>query len=548
MKTNISKKLRLISQILFFCLFLLLLIKTEFSGTSKNIENLRLPYPVSVFLEIDPLVSISSLIASHALYQDLIWSLILIIGTIFIGRFFCGWICPMGSLNHFISSFKSERLSGKRRIESNSYKNWQRWKYYILIVMLIGALFTTLQIGLLDPISLLVRSFTLVIFPSISYISYAFTNQLFHTNIGIFQDIGSGLLFALQKTFIASKPVYYSSTFWIAIIFIAILVANRFFTRLWCRILCPLGALLGVLSRFSIFGLYRDTKSCTLCTRCELYCQGADEPMPGKKWRQSECHLCLNCTNECTENALKFKFFPEQIETVLGPDLRRRKVITSVAVGAALVPLFRSEAGLDVNYNEKLIRPPGSVEEKEFLARCIRCAACMKVCPNNAIHPSLSEAGWEGIWSPLLIPRIGYCEPTCVLCSTVCPTGAINEINEVQKGWVVKKVEEKTKPIKIGLAFIDKGRCLPWAMNIECIVCEEWCPTSPKSIYLEEVDSFKRSGEMIHLKRPVVDPELCVGCGACEFACPIEDRPAIYITSVGETRSKTNQILLKSKG
>ena len=82
-------------------------------------------------------------------------------------------------------------------------------------------------------------------------------------------------------------------------------------------------------------------------------------------------------------------------------------------------------------------------------------------------------------------------------------------------------------------------------MNIPCIVCEEWCPTSPKSIYLEEIDSFKRNGEPVHLKRPIVDPALCVGCGACEFACPLEERPAIYITNIGETRSKTNQILLK---
>jgi polyferredoxin len=550
MKLKINNKyklLRLISQIVFFCVFIFLVVRTEFNGNAKDIENIKLPYPVSIFLEIDPLISIGSLISSHTVYHSLIWSLIIIIGTIFIGRFFCGWICPMGSINHFLSSLKYGRMKGKTRLESNSYKPWQKWKYYILIVMLIGACFTTLQIGLMDPISLLVRSFTLVIFPSISYSVYGITNALNYTNIGVFQDFGNFLLYFFQNTLIPHKPIFYYSSFWVGIIFITILITNRFYTRFWCRVLCPLGALLGVISRFSIFGLQKDDNTCTSCNRCELYCQGADEPSPGKDWKPSECHLCLNCIDQCPEKSLKFKFFPNGEETLYGPNLQRRKVLTSIAAGAVLVPMLRSEAGLDVNYSEKLIRPPGSIEEKDFLSKCIRCGACMKVCPNNALHPTVTEAGWEGLWTPLLIPRIGYCEPTCVLCSTVCPTGAINEINQKQKGWVNKSEEDKKEPIKIGLSYIDKGRCLPWAMNTQCIVCEEWCPTSPKSIYLDEVDSFTRNGDMIHLKRPVIDPSNCVGCGACEFACPIEDRPAIHVTSIGETRSKTNRILLKNK-
>jgi len=158
----------------------------------------------------------------------------------------------------------------------------------------------------------------------------------------------------------------------------------------------------------------------------------------------------------------------------------------------------------------------------------------------------MSETGLEGLWTPILVPRIGYCEPSCVLCSQACPTGAIWEITPQDKGWAVG-VSSDAKPIHIGTAFYDHGRCLPWAMATECIVCEEWCPTSPKAIYLQPAEVIDAKGQRKTLKQPRVDPARCVGCGACEYACPLQDRPAIYITSIGETRSTTNQILLNQR-
>ena len=124
----------------------------------------------------------------------------------------------------------------------------------------------------------------------------------------------------------------------------------------------------------------------------------------------------------------------------------------------------------------------------------------MRVCPNNALHPTLSESGFEGLWTPYLIARIGYCEPTCTLCGQVCPTGAI------QKLTVVQKVGDKeTPPNRIGTAFVDRGRCLPWAMATPCIVCEEWCPTSPKAVYLIEETAVDSRGRQIRVKRPYID-------------------------------------------
>jgi len=208
--------------------------------------------------------------------------------------------------------------------------------------------------------------------------------------------------------------------------------------------------------------------------------------------------------------------------------------------GVAFFPLIRSGDAFGANPNPRLIRPPGSVGEDDFLAKCIRCGQCMRVCPNNALHPTFMESGAEGIWTPILIPVIGYCEPTCTLCTQVCPTGAILHLTVKQKVG-----DDEEPPVRIGTGFIDRGRCLPWAMGHNCIVCEEWCPTSPKSIFLREETFVDRSGKEITLKRPYVDPALCTGCGACEYACPVVDRPAIYITSVGESRSARNQILLQ---
>jgi len=537
-------RLRLFSQIIFVFLFVFLLVRTEFRGSfGASGSEIRLSYPVSLFFQLDPLVAISNALSTHALYHGLLWSLVVLIPTMFLGRFFCGWICPLGSIHHFFSSLKSERKRGKQLLESNRYRRWQTGKYYLLIGSLLAALLGTGIVGWLDPFSFLVRAVGLSILPATNYALRASLSALEHSHFGFVQTVGAMLHFILGVLLLSFKQPYFRQGVWLGVIFVFLVALNFRIARFWCRALCPLGALLGIVSRWSVLGLIKHPEHCHDCNRCLLRCQGGDDPIGGVPWHQAECHLCLNCVDACPEQGLQFQFFPAQKS--VGANLQRRKVLTGMAAGAALVPVARSTPGFAAERHERLVRPPGALDEEHFLARCIRCGECMKVCPNNALHPAMTEAGIEGLWTPILVPRLGYCETSCTLCSQVCPTGAIWGITGKEKGWSVDVTN--AKPIRIGTAFYDRGRCLPWAMATDCIVCEEWCPTSPKAIYLRPAEVIDAAGNLKPVKQPYLDPSRCVGCGACEHACPVQDRPAVYITSVGESRSRTNQILLNPK-
>jgi polyferredoxin len=537
--------LRRISQVFFLLLFFVLLLFTSLSVFPVGATEIHLSAPVRLYFEWDPLVALVNALAGHALYRGLIWSLVILLPTLFLGRFFCGWICPMGTLQHFVGNMPSDSKRGKQRIESNRYKRWQTVKYVVLIAGLVAACFGSAVIGWLDPFSLLVRSFGLSILPAINTAARAALTPLEHSHVAAIKATGTTLHSILIHTVVDLRQAHYHQGLVLGILFIAILAASLRVTRLWCRAICPLGALLGAVSRWSILGLHKDESNCDNCNRCLLHCQGGDDPVGGVPWHKAECLMCMNCVGSCPHDGLQFKFFRKEKE-IASPDLGRRRTITGLVAGAAIVPLMRANTGLGKSRNERLLRPPGSLDESDFLSRCIRCGECMKVCPNIALHPTLDQAGLEGLWTPTLVPRIGYCEPSCVMCSEVCPTGAIWQITPKEKGWVVG-VGGQSQPIRLGTAFYDRGRCLPWAMAIDCIVCEEWCPVSPKAIYVEEAQVIDSAGNTKTLKQPRVDPSRCVGCGACEYACPLQDRPAVYVTSIGESRSPSSQILLNRK-
>lgn len=542
---------RRVSQGFFLVLFLWLLAQTTFRGSfsASSGQPVRLPWPVEGFLLADPFVALMTLLSTHQVYAGLAWSLGIVLLTLLVGRVFCGFICPFGTIHHLLSFlWPGPPLKGSRRVETNRTRGWQVGKYYGLLALLGAAAAGSALGGLFDPICVLVRSVGLGLLPVLQYLGVRALSAPVLSSTKPGQQLSDSMLEFLGETVWTPEQAYFHQTWLVVLLFFGVAFLNRYVPRFWCRALCPLGALLGVLSRFAIFGMEKDHSKCTDCNLCLSHCQGADSPEGGVKHRQDECHVCFNCEAACPEDVIKFRFFPGRRSTQDRPDLGRRGALTSAVAGAALVPSARIANWPDKAYSPEVIRPPGAVEEREFLERCIRCAECMKVCPNNALHPAFFEAGPEGLWTPILIPRVGYCEHSCVLCGQVCPTGAIQKIEEKHKLGLGQKA------ISIGTAMFDRGRCLPWAMATPCTVCEEFCPTSPKAIWLEEVQVPKRTGvsqagesrhDVVTVKRPHLDPELCIGCGACEKVCPVVDRPAVYVTSAGETRSRTNVILLE---
>ena len=545
-------KIRRVYEGLFLGLFLFFLLITDLRYLKG--------WPVSIFLEASPLVALATALTTHTIYRNLVWGLVVIAVTMMLGRVWCNWMCPFGILHH-IFGIIGNRRSTKQMIEVNRYRKIYAIKYYILIAMLAMASLwilpttidapskiiasykgeelqstgvkrifaaigtgiaesaeehkpgnSSLQIGLLDPIALTVRSMTTSVLPTVHMASES----------------------------IYTEPREYWQAWIVGLIFIGFLVANWWIPRFFCRAICPLGALLGLFSRFSLWRIDRDPVRCTDCDLCLKSCEGASDPH--LDLRKSECFVCLNCIEDCPHDALSFRFLPRAASQVTYPEIGRRQVMLAGLFGLLFFPMTRRSGAVRKNFSPLVIRPPGSVAEDEFLRRCIKCDQCIRVCPTNVLQPALFEAGLEGLWTPIMISKMGWCELNCTLCSQVCPTGAIREISIAEK--LGAGPFEAKGPIKTGTAFYNQGRCLPWAMDTSCVVCEEVCPVSPKAIFTRNVEVTSRWGAKLELKRPFIDPDRCIGCGICEHECPVKDDPAVYVTAIGESRSKERSLLL----
>jgi MauM/NapG family ferredoxin protein len=436
--------------------------------------------------------------------------------TLLLGRHVCGWLCPLGTMLQFFSFvFKKAKWHKPKLAESRSLA----WKYVILLFLLVGSVLTVNLTGLLDPLSLLYRSFTVAVLPALAVTGSA-TAGLLH-NAGL--SLPSGHLaqavqnLALDATFHQSLAI--------GLVFLAVIMLNLARERFWCRYVCPAGALLGVLGRWNLVKLKIDTDKCNDCNLCTLQCETQASPVPNGDWRPRECVYCYTCASICPNAAIgfSFKLAPSKSKPV---DLLRRRLVLAPAIGLFAVPLFHSSAST-TRASEKLIRPPGALPEAQFLAKCVQCGECMKVCPTHGLQPAFGEAGVKGLWTPVLVPRLGYCEYECSRCTQVCPTGAIKELT----------IREKTQT-RIGMAWVKTHRCLSYVQGETCTVCEERCPTSPKAIVLHRVEVLMADGTVAAPRVPLVDQEVCIGCGICEAECPVQDEPAIYCTSLGESRAE----------
>jgi polyferredoxin len=509
MKTNwkLWRKVRQTSQLLFFALFIVLL----FIGLQR-----KTVFPLAdFFFRINPLSALTAMLAGREWIPRLGWALVVIGLTFLLGRVWCGWICPTGTLLEWVTFKKADARARKLS------PRWRTVKYGLLVVILVAAAFGNLTLLVLEPLALLTRTMTTTAIPVVIY-GFNATEEALYA-FSFMRPAISWLESILRGPILPVVQPLFASSLLIGSLFLGILALNLLADRFWCRYLCPLGALLGLLSKVSILRPIID-RSCNGCTRCALMCSpGAIRTLPATaeasrevEIMPSECTVCLDCLVNCQKDGLGIgpvvKLAPAQEF-----DLSRRQFMQSILVGAAATVLLRTDLRLRTK-NSRLIRPPGVVDEEAFLSKCLRCSECMKVCPTTGLQPLENEAGTEGLWTPMLMPRVGHCDYGCNACGQVCPSGAIPLL----------ALEEKRTAV-IGTALVNRNRCLPWVTSTPCIVCEEMCPTPEKSIRLEEVVVTDTYGERVTLQRPVVLQDLCIGCGICENHCPLEGDAAIQV-------------------
>lgn len=448
--------------------------------------------PAETFLIIDPLVSLSTAVASRSWVWSLVSAAVILVVCLLIPRGFCGYLCPLGTT---IDLFDWAVTSRTNRFRVAAEGWWVHIKYYLLAGTLIAALCGVLVSGFVAAIPVITRA------------------MLF-----LFDPLQSGAARGWHLV-----PAMNAGHFVSIALFFTILGLGFFRPRFWCKYVCPSGAV------FSLGNLIRVTErkvesSCIHCNKCVEICP-FDAIKPDFTTRGTDCTMCQSCGGVCPTHAIKFverwngvelkvQDEPPTHETAIG-----RRGFLSLAVGSSAAAV----GGIGIAGTTKvlkgystalpIVRPPGSIPEEQFLQMCIRCGECFKACPNNVLQPESFQQGLDGLWTPLVEADWAGCESSCNACGQVCPTGAIRAL----------PLEEK-KVARIGLAVVNESTCLPLTGTEDCDLCVQECNAAGYNAieYVQVGTEVDENGAPIKgtgMLAPMVIAESCVGCGLCQTRC-----------------------------
>ncbi|MCD4717788.1 MAG: 4Fe-4S dicluster domain-containing protein [Desulfobacterales bacterium] len=500
-------------QIFSLILFLLLLTLAVLSTDT--------PTPLDLFLLLDPVLIALTAISARILAVAFIPAFLVLLVTLFFGRIFCGYMCPMGTT--LDGGDKLFRPQGKKRPQTGKLS---LLKYIVLFFLLGASILGVSFVFVAAPLSLITRFYGLLVHPVLAF----FSNETLVLIQPLAEWFGMDTLMFMRIT----TPRFATQLFVLAF-FIALFVLARVSPRFWCRNLCPSGALMALVSRKPLIRRFV-SDDCTECGKCAHSCPMAaiitDDP---HITLHEECIVCRTCQNICPENAISFNGVKvENTYEKKGLSLTRRQFIYSGLAGAATATVGLT--GLNSVYGKPgpgqvapygLIRPPGALPEMDFLAQCVRCGECMAACPTNTLQPIWLDAGFMGLFSPALNLRRSYCSPECNMCGEVCPTDATRRLSLNERMWA-----------KTGTAVIFRRKCLAWEQQKSCMVCDEVCP-------YKAVEFIKEPGNRVPV--PQVHEEKCAGCGDCEHCCPVQNQSAIVVTPMGGIRMSEGSYVEEGK-
>ena len=416
------------------------------------------------------------------------WALI----TLATGRIYCSTVCPMGIFQDIVG-WLSRRVGKKKRQRYRAPRRWLRWTALVVpaLLFIAGA---PLLLALLEPYSAYGRMATALFRPL-----YMAGNNLLETIFSSFND----------HTFYR-VGVFVHDPFALVVALLTLAgvgVLAWGHGRTWCNTLCPVGALLGLLGKYSLFKVRVDESKCTRCGACAAKCKAGCINSKEKRVDHSRCVACFNCLDSCRFNALTFAPPARRQERIDAS--RRQFLVASVGVPAALASRSMERVtGTTKRRKQYAVAPPGAVSHDHLLHRCTSCHLCISKCPSNVLKPAFMEYGLAGMMQPVVHYERGFCNYNCTVCGEVCPNGAITPLTTEQKQMT-----------QIGRVVFVEELCIVIANGTSCGACSEHCPT-------QAVTMIPHEGG---LTRPKIDDTICVGCGGCEYICPVRPLRAIYV-------------------